>query len=220
MIYAISDLHLAGTTDKTMDKFGWINHVEKIEKNWKLTDEDTAIIAGDLSWALKINETIPDFEFLSKLKGKKVLLKGNHDIWWNSQSKLNTFLSYYKNFDYIFNNSLEIEGINICGTRGWDINKKSEEDIKILKREVGRLELSLNSATLDKKIVFMHFPPILKSNNTDMFTSILKKHGIEEVYYGHLHGTAINDAIQGKYDGIYYKCIACDQNNFTPILLN
>lgn len=219
MIYMMSDFHLAGTTNKTMDKFGWGDHKKKIEKNWNLSDDDTIIIAGDLSWGLKINETIPDFDFLSSLKGNKVLLKGNHDIWWNSQKKFNDFIANYEKISYIFNNSLEIENLSICGTRGWDINKNTDEDIKILNREVGRLKLSLNSASLENKIVFMHFPPILKSNKTNIFTSVFKEYGIKKVYYGHMHGTAINDAIEGIYEGISYKCIASDQINFTPFLL-
>lgn len=220
MIYAISDLHLPSTSGKTMDKFGWDDHISKLKNNWELNDDDTIIIAGDISWALKQQEIIPDLDFLSSLKGKKIFVKGNHDLWWNSTKKINELLLNYPDISYIHNSSQNVENISICGTRGWDIKAETSDDEKILKREVMRLVTSITSANSERKIVFMHYPPLLKSKPKSEFENIFKKYDIKEVYYGHLHGDAINDAIQGEYNGIYYKCIACDQLNFKPILLS
>ena len=220
MIYIMSDFHLPSSLSKTMEMFDWGNHVKKIEDNWPLKENDTIIMPGDLSWALKQNELKCDLEWLNNLPGKKILIKGNHDLWWDSKSKLDKLLSEFKTISYIHLNSIEIEDIYICGTRGWDINKHTDEDIKILEREKQRLISSITSCPDDKeKIVFLHFPPLLKTNLTNIYTDVFKEYDIKKVYYGHLHGKAIYDAIEGIYDGISYKCVAADQIQFKPIIL-
>ena len=97
-IYAISDLHLSFGADKPMDIFkGWNNYTERIKANWKrlIGENDTVILPGDFSWGLKLEETKKDFEFLELLPGKKLLIKGNHDLWWSTAKKLREFFSAY-----------------------------------------------------------------------------------------------------------------------------
>lgn len=213
MIYAMSDFHLPSTSDKTMERFGWGNHVKKMEEQWPLTQEDTIIIPGDFSWGLKIEETFPDFEWLANLPGRKILLKGNHDLWWQSNSKVSSFRT---DVEFIHNGYVSAEGVSICGTRGWDI---LSGDDKLLTREAIRLRSSLQQATDKIKIVFMHFPPILKSKDFKLFQNILHEYDVKKVYYGHLHGKSIYDAIEGDYNGIYYKLVSSDYLNFKPIIV-
>jgi len=219
MIYAMSDFHLPSSLNKDMNMFGWENHVEKIRENWCLTDDDYIIMPGDLSWALKIDELICDIEFLQSLKGHKVLLKGNHDLWWNSKSKLKKLFDIYSSISFLQYDSINIDGISICGTRGWDIKATSDEDKVIIDREANRLIQSICCATSDNKIVFMHYPPVYKDYQFDTFLNIFKEYGIKKVYYGHLHGEAINDAVEGMYEGIEFRCIASDQLGFKPIII-
>ena len=133
-LFAIADLHLSLGTDKPMDVFsGWNNYVERLEENWKkiITDNDTVVIPGDISWGMKIDECYNDFEFINKLPGKKIFLKGNHDYWWATKKKIDTYLTENK-FDTIsvlFNNSFLIDGYSICGTRGWNYESSGEKDM-------------------------------------------------------------------------------------------
>lgn len=215
MIYAMSDFHLPSKLNKTMDMFGWGDHIKKIEDNWNLSEDDTIIIPGDLSWGLNADDIIPDLEWLSKLPGTKVVSKGNHDLWWNSKNKVQNLFNKY-GIKIIQNDSINIEGISICATRGWDITLTDDDSLKILNREVIRMKLSLESATEKEKIAFMHYPPILINNDFNKFHELFLEYGISKVYYGHIHGNKIKDAIQEK-DGIIYTCVASDQINFAPI---
>ena len=164
-LYAIADTHLSFGTDKPMDSFeGWQDYTSRLEKNWnKLVEEDDdVVIAGDISWAMDFSQLKADFDFLESLNGNKIILKGNHDYWWNTMAKLNKFLAdnNYKTIRFLFNNSFELGNASICGTRGWMMGCENEEDIKILNREVGRLRRSLESAGCPEKIVFLHYPPV------------------------------------------------------------
>lgn len=221
MIYAMSDLHLPSALNKTMEPFGWGDHVRKIEKNWSMSNEDTIIIGGDLSWALKTEELSPDLEWLSSLPGKKILIKGNHDLWWNSASKVRKLMSQYRDIKIIQNNSIEVEGISICGTRGWNIVSKGEEDIKIVEREVGRMRLSLQSAICDEKIVFLHYPPVHKEYFEDAFHKLFLEFGVKEVYFGHIHGydKDFEEAFIGNKDGISYQLTSSNMIDFKPLLI-
>lgn len=226
-LFAIADPHLSLGTDKPMDVFrGWDNYVDRLTENWKklVTEDDTVVIGGDISWAMKLYETEEDFKYLNSLPGKKLLLKGNHDYWWDTLSKINRYLEE-KQFDsirIIFNNSYEAGEYVICGTRGWLIDSQSDEDKHILSRECGRLRLSLESAKdSDKeKIVFLHYPPVYADFKSDEMISILKEYGIKKCYYGHIHGqNMIKNAFNGELDGISYRLISCDALRFTPILV-
>ncbi|MFR4572178.1 MAG: metallophosphoesterase, partial [Hominenteromicrobium sp.] len=150
-LYAIADLHLSLGTDKPMDVFrGWENYVERLEKNWRalVTEEDTVVIAGDISWGMRLEETGKDFAFIESLPGKKLLLKGNHDYWWSTRNKIETFFAQkgFKTMQLVFNSAERVGDITVCGTRGWLYNAETAEDKKIVARENGRLIASLNAA--------------------------------------------------------------------------
>lgn len=223
-LYAISDLHLAFTCDKPMDVFGekWYKHDEKIKDNWisKIKENDTVLIAGDISWSMKMEDGMKDLEWINSLPGKKIISKGNHDYWWGSIKKLN---SLYADINFIQNNFFTYEDYAICGTRGWNPpmqDRYSEQDKKIYSREKIRLKLSLDSAVkagYRKIIVMVHFPPVNDRFEESDFTQIFKEYGVEKVIYGHLHGPSLKKVYEGEHDGIDYIVTSCDYINFEPI---
>jgi hypothetical protein len=223
-LYAIADTHLSFGTNKPMDSFpGWKDYVNRIEKNWNklVEDEDTVIIAGDISWAMNFDELEADFAYINSLKGKKIILKGNHDYWWNTLSKMNAFV-HEKGFDtisFLFNNSYEIGGISVCGSRGWYFDSEEAHDEKVLNREVNRIIRSIDSATSDDKIVFLHYPPVTTASRCDEIIDVFKKKGIKKCYYGHLHGDAAKYALNDNIDGIDFELISCDKLGFMPKLI-
>lgn len=223
-IYTIADLHLSFNTNKPMNIFGtnWEDYEEKIKEDWlkKVTKEDYVILPGDFSWAMYLEETTKDFEFINQLPGKKILLKGNHDYWWTTVTNMRKFLkeNNFENIDFLHNNSYEIEGKIIVGTRGWILSEEPE-DKRLTKREADRLELSIINGIKqygnEKEIIaFMHYPPITKNYQNTEYIEILKKYNIKKCYYGHLHSSSIQDAAQGVIDGIEYKLVSSDGVNF------
>ena len=227
-IYVIGDLHLSFKENKPMSIFGdnWEGHEEKIKNNWieNVKEEDLVILPGDFSWATYLKDTDMDFEYLNKLPGKKILLKGNHDYWWTTVTSMRNFLKEndFKNIDFIYNNSYEFEDKIIVGTRGWS-QTEDAEDKRLSKREAQRLELSIqhgiNAYENDKEIiVFMHYPPITNSNltknETNEFIQILQKYNIKRCFYGHLHGASIKEAVEGEHFGIDFKLVSADGLNF------
>ena len=223
-LFAIADTHLSFGTDKPMDSFpGWNDYVDRIEKNWNkiVTDDDTVVIAGDISWAMNFDELKADFDFIERLNGKKIILKGNHDYWWNTSKKMNDFIESqrYKTISILFNNSYDIDGVSVCGSRGWLFDVDDEHDEKVLNREVGRLRLSLESAVNDEIIVFLHYPPVTTDTKCDEILSLLKEYGIKKCYYGHLHGIAAKKAIDDVVDGIEFRLISCYRLGFVPKLI-
>lgn len=228
-IYTISDLHLSLGMDKPMDIFGdnWENHEKKIRGNWikKVKENDLVLLPGDFSWATYIEDAKKDFEYLNQLPGKKLLLKGNHDYWWGSLTKMRKFLeeNNFKNIDFIYNNSYLWENKIIVGTRGWSEQEGSPE--KIIRRENIRLQLSLQDGITkygeDKEIIVcMHYPPFTKyEEETLSFVKTMKKYNVKTCIYGHIHGEAGKDAIQGEINGIKYIMASSDQINFDLIKL-
>ncbi|MCH5300249.1 MAG: metallophosphoesterase [Ruminococcus sp.] len=226
-LYAIADLHLSLGTDKPMDIFsGWDNYVERLESNWKklITDNDTVVIPGDISWAMKIDECYNDFEFINNLPGKKIFGKGNHDYWWATKSKIDNFLKEH-NFDTIsvlFNNSYLVDNISICGTRGWFIESESDEDVKVLGRELGRLKTSLDCAVKlgGTPTVFLHYPPVYGNQECSEIIEMLNEYNIKNCYYGHIHGSKnAKNAVEGIYKGINFHLVSCDKLGFMPFLV-
>ncbi|MBU3088443.1 metallophosphoesterase [Clostridium gasigenes] len=223
-LYAISDLHLALTTDKPMDIFGdkWLNHDEKIKNNWikKVTEEDTVLIAGDISWSMSAEDSIGDLDWIDALPGKKIISKGNHDYWWGSISKLNRM---YKNTKFLQNNFYTYGEYAICGSRGWicpGVDRFTEKDKKIYDREVIRIKLSLDSAKkagYTKFIVMIHYPPTNDKYEDSAFTEIFKEYNVEKVIYGHLHGPSLSHVLTGERNGTEYIMTSCDYINFDPI---
>ncbi|TCO74834.1 metallophosphoesterase [Marinisporobacter balticus] len=224
-LFVISDLHLSLGVDKPMDMFGeqWINHHEKIKKEWitSIKNDDTVLIAGDISWAMNINEAMIDLEWINELAGKKILLRGNHDYWWSSVTKMNTFFEKMK---FLQNNYFAYKNFAICGTRGWicpNETKFTQQDQKIYERELHRLQLSLNHAMKDgykEHIVMMHYPPTNDQLEPSGFTEIYEKYNVKKVVYGHLHGKASFDGgVKGAYKGIDYYLTSCDYLDFKPL---
>lgn len=223
-LFAISDLHLDLNGDKPMDIFGenWFQHDEKIKSNWieKIKEEDIVLIAGDISWSMKIENGIQDLEWIHKLPGTKVMVKGNHDYWWVSITKLNEM---YEDMKFIQNNFFAYGDYAICGTRGWIFpggDNFSAHDEKIYKRELGRLRLSLDSAVkagFNNFIVMLHYPPVYDKNMDSGFVSIFKEYGVKLVIYGHLHGASLSKSVRGEVDGIQYIVTSADYLNFNPI---
>lgn len=224
-IYAIADLHLSFSSDKPMDIYGgeWINHTEKIKNNWEamISEEDTVIIPGDISWALRLNDAMVDLKWISELPGKKILIKGNHDLWWNSVNKLNAL---YNNMFFLHNAFYEAEGYAICGTRGWtcpDDDDFTLHDEKIYRRELGRLKTSLEAATkagyqrVDNEssriLGVLHFPPFGAGLHGSGFSELFEKYGVEKVLYGHLHGKEAKEGgVKGIKNGVEYILVSTD----------
>lgn len=222
-IFAISDLHLSFMTDKPMNIFGgWANHTERITANWKrlVKENDTVILPGDFSWGLKIEETLEDFKFLENLPGKKILLKGNHDLWWSTVKKIRDFWEEngFTSFDLVFNNTLTVEGYAIAGTRGWFYDEKGT--LKVKQREAGRLQSSLKAAeeTGLPILTFLHYPPVYKDSVCEEIMNVLKAHNVNHIYCGHIHGAGFH-SMPKEYDGIKFTLISCDCIDFTPFLI-
>lgn len=228
LIYAIADLHLSFSENKPMDIFGdnWIGHEEKIKKDWieKVTDNDVVILPGDFSWSMHLEETKKDFEYINNLPGKKLLLKGNHDYWWTTITKMRKFIEEngFKNIDFVYNNSYEFDNYIITGTRGWNTTEE-EKDEKIIKRELARLENSIQDGIQkfgnEKEIIVcMHYPPITNAkiirHEEAEFVEVMKKYNVKKCLYGHLHSTSIKDAIEGKLEGIEFKLVSADGLDF------
>lgn len=225
-LYAIADLHLSLSSGKPMNIFpGWDNHVERLEKNWQTTvsPDDTVVVPGDISWAINFEEAKADFDFINRLNGHKVIMKGNHDYWWNSMAKMNRFLDEngFDTITIVHNNYYPYGEYGICGTRGWIKDTEEPADAKVLAREAGRLEASIKAALADgkKPIVFLHYPPIFANDYNREILDVLFRYDIKNCYYGHLHGNAHRYAVCGEVDGINYQLIAGDFVQFCPKLI-
>lgn len=225
-LYAISDLHLALSSDKPMDIFGkqWYKHDEKIKENWlkSIGENDTVLIAGDISWSMKMEEGIKDLEWVHNLPGKKVLVKGNHDYWWSSITKLNKL---YDDMFFIQNNFFSYEDYAVCGTRGWILPSSENftiHDEKIYAREVIRLKLSLDEAYkagYRKFIVITHYPASNENMEDTEFTKIFERYSVDIVIYGHLHGPVLKNIKNYNKNGVSYIMTSCDFIDFNPIKL-
>ena len=230
-IFAIADLHLsfAPDVDKPMDIYGarWHDHAARLERNWRelVTDDDTVIVAGDISWALNLEDAKYDLDWVDSLPGHKVLYKGNHDLWWNGITKLNKM---YENITFVQNDCFEAEDFVICGTRGWltpDNDDFKEADEKIYRRELMRMESSLSAGKrlLDEKkemVAVMHFPPVSKTASFSGFQQLFEDYGIKHVLYGHIHGEdGFKNTIRGNHHGVEYDLISLDFLNCRPMLL-
>ena len=225
-VYAIADLHLSFGVNKPMDIFfGWDNYVQKLEKNWKklVSEEDTVIIPGDISWGINYAEALPDLKWIDAMPGKKILLKGNHDLWWDTMGK-NTRLkaeNQLNSIEFLFNNAFAVENIAVCGTRSWFFDAEKSADKKVLLREVGRLQRSIDAAKESGKepVVFLHYPPLSLLEECEEIIACLVQNGIKRCYYGHMHGKAAIAAFNGEKYGIHFKLISADTLGFVPYLI-
>ena len=223
-VFTIADLHLPLGIDKPMNKFGssWDNYVERIEKNWSavVREGDTVVLPGDLSWATYLEQAERDFDFIERLPGRKIIIKGNHDYWWTTITKLNEFAEGrgYKSIFFLHNNSYTADGVSICGTRGWLYpawTAFTESDEKYFTREVGRLELSLKSAETEERVVFTHYPPMSRAGEGNAFTEMMKKYNVKKCYYGHLHAASHANRVPDTADGIEYHLVSSDYLRFS-----
>lgn len=223
-IYAIGDLHLAlGCPEKDMGLFGgrWEGYTEKIRASFsQLHEEDSIVLCGDTSWGMNLEAALPDFQFLEALPGRKYLVKGNHDYWWETASKMNAFFEKHglKKLSVLHNNSAVCEGVSLCGTRGWfyEEERHGEHDAKVMKREIGRLELSLQQASEETKLVFLHYPPLFQSYRCEGILELLEKYRVPECLYGHIHGKGGYAAFRGMEGCTHLTLVAGDYLNFTP----
>ena len=226
-LFVIGDLHLSLGEDKPMDVFsGWNDYVQRLENNWRrlITDDDTVVIAGDISWAMKLEETLTDFRFIHSLPGKKLLLKGNHDYWWATKKKMDEFISvnHLVSLSILFNNAFRVGEYAVCGTRGWFLENEAPEDIKVLNREVGRLKMSLEQAKKlgGEPVVFLHYPPYYRGLECSEMMDVLLEYGVKKCYYGHIHGKKnFRLAFEGEYRGINFRLISGDKVEFVPVLV-
>lgn len=222
-LYAIGDTHLSLNSDKSMEVFGvgWENYVDRLEAGFsEVRDEDTVILCGDLSWGMSLQEAEKDFSFLnSKLPGEKWILKGNHDYWWATAGKMHAFFRE-KGFDHLHilhNNCAYYGDTALCGTRGWFFEENgSPHWEKVFKRELIRLEASLQAAGEREKLCFLHYPPLYKGYRCQEIIDLLSRYEVKACCYGHLHGPSHCLAVQGTLDGINYQLVSADFVGFKP----
>jgi predicted phosphohydrolase len=227
-IFAIADLHLPGSQEKPMDIFGeeWKNHGDKTAENWKAVvgADDYVIIAGDISWALKFEEALPDLDWIHALPGHKIITRGNHDLWWQGITRLNAL---YDDVKFLQNDHVMVGDIAICGSRGWLLpgadGYSGEADDRIVARELIRMRMSLDAAMNEapEEIIFsMHFPPAVVPENRSVFTELFEQYPVKQVIYGHLHGkNAFKKGIKGEQGGIMYRLVSIDYLDFCPVLI-
>ena len=231
-IYGISDLHLSFGVNKPMNIFGkvWNNYEEKIKKNWidKVKNEDTVVIAGDISWATYLSEAKEDFKFINDLPGKKIILRGNHDYYFETVKKQEKFFkdNRFNTISMLHNNCLDLDEYILCGTRGWgDTEDTNKDDDKIIKRELLRLKLSLDKGKLIQNeylkkgiskdiLVAIHFPPFEHG-----FKEVLEEYKVKKCIYGHLHGFGHSKIKEGNINDIEYKMVSVDYTGFDVIKL-
>lgn len=222
-LYAIGDLHLCLGAPKPMDVFGgnWTGYMDKLKEGMSvISDADTTVLLGDLSWALSLEESAADFAWINKIPGRKIILKGNHDYWWSTAAKFNKFCAEhdFANMLLLNNNCYEYEDWAICGTRGWffEEERSGAHDEKVFKRELCRLEASLKAAGEKRKMVFLHYPPKYKGYECREILDLLEKYEVRRCFYGHLHGGSHKLAMEGLWDGVDYRLLSADYLNFKP----
>lgn len=225
-VFAIGDLHLAGGTGKTMDRFGehWRGHDRKIFDGWERTvrDKDLVLVVGDTSWAMRLEDAMPDLERIGHMPGLKLLVKGNHDYWWQSKSKMTRLL--HPSIKVLQASSIIVNRIAVVGTRGWTCPNESrfeEQDARIYERELGRLRTAFASLRgrkeeFDELIVALHYPPANAAHEPSGFTELIDEHGADICVYGHLHGDDITTALTGPHGKTTYYLVSADAANFTP----
>lgn len=223
-IYAIGDLHLShAVSNKAMDVFGsrWKDHADRLREAWQATvgADDLVLIPGDISWAMHLSEARADLEYLDALNGRKLLLRGNHDYWWQSATKLRAILP--ESVSIVQNDAFCFGGYCICGTRGWVIPESNgfqeSADRKIYERELGRLQLTLSRKDPDRiGIVMLHYPPFAENGVQSAFVTAIEEAGIRQVVYGHLHGKSHRTAFEGSFHGVEYHLVSADYLDFIP----
>ncbi len=233
-VFVMADLHLdTESNQKSMEVFGnrWTDYVTKIEKNWRrlITEQDTVVIPGDISWALTTEDALPDLLWIHSLPGKKILMKGNHDFWWSTRSKMNKIFTEHdiSSIELLSNNAIEVENYILAGSRGWFTDRSMQNTAqkidyeKIINREVIRLKMSLDHAALLQKqsekeiVVFLHFPPIWSDFSCEEILQLLQEYHIKRVYFGHIHSSYTAPAVF-EHQGMEFRMISADYLDFIP----
>jgi len=221
-LYTIGDLHLSLGSDKPMDVFGegWSNYVERIREGFsQLENEDVTVLCGDLSWGMSLEESLPDLQFIHELPGKKILMKGNHDYWWNTAAKMQRFFDEHglDSLQILHNNCAFYGDVALCGTRGWFLEEEQKpHNAKVLNRELLRLETSLKAAGEKPIFCFLHYPPLYQGYQCPEILSMLEAYKVELCCYGHLHGPVIRRRQEGKYGNTEFSLISGDYLGFVP----
>ena len=227
-VFAIGDLHLPGHEEKPMDVFGshWDRHFETISEHWRrmVAPDDLVLIPGDISWAMQLPDAMDDLNAIAQLPGTKLLLRGNHDYWWTSLSKLRAAMP--PDMYVIQNDAVRFGDRIFCGTRGWMFPTPQQalngQDEKVYQRELIRLRMSLDQARRlgDGEVtVMLHYPPLFADGLSTGFTDILEEYAVRRVVYGHLHGAGIKIAFEGEREGVEYRLVSCDALGFCPLKL-
>lgn len=221
-LYAIGDLHLAQSVNKPMDVFGpgWSNHAQRLEAAFsQLRERDVTVLCGDISWGINFSESLADFQFIDRLPGKKIIVKGNHDYWWNTAAKMRRFFQEngLESLEILHNNAYFYEDWALCGTRGWFYEEEaSGHNEKVLNREVGRLEASLRAAGGRPILAFLHYPPLYTGYRCPEVISKLEEYRVQRCFYGHLHGPTHKRAVEGTVGNVAYSLVSADYLGFTP----
>ncbi len=224
-VFAIADLHLSlSDPGKSMDIFpGWDRYVERLEAGWRETvsEEDVVVVGGDLSWGMDLEGAKRDLAFVNALPGRKLLLKGNHDYWGTTRTKMEAFFEAcgFSTLSVLHNSSLETDAFWICGTRGWMFEENAPENAKVAAREAQRLELSLRSTgdTVKERVAFLHYPPVYGGSVAHDMVEVLLRYGVARCYYGHIHSRSAHSyALNGRYEGVEMSLIAADYLRFIP----
>lgn len=223
-LFVIGDTHLSLSTDKPMDIFGgWKNYMQRLEENWRsvVQPQDTVIIPGDVSWGMSLEQAKEDFLFLHRLPGKKILMKGNHDYWWTTRAKMESFLEEngLDSLSILHNNAVSVEGLSLCGSRGWMFEQGQEHDKKIINREAGRIRASLQDAQRfgeQEKVLFLHYPPVFMQDSIPEFFEVMNQYRVRRCYYGHIHSQGCRFAFQGEWCGVQLEMVSADYLRFTP----
>lgn len=230
-VHAIADFHLPGGTGKTMDRFGpaWTGHVEKLERHWRevVAADDLVLMPGDFSWGMRLADVMPELDWLGTLPGHKVLLRGNHDYWWPSISRLRAALP--DSVSAVQNDALRFGELAVCGSRGWVVPGSppwgteggGEGDERIYRRELERLRLSLDAARqlgAARTALMLHYPPTGPGGERSGFTDLIEAYRPDVVVYGHLHGVPVTRSLR-EWRGIPCHLVAADALGFRPLTL-
>ncbi|MBO5463624.1 MAG: metallophosphoesterase [Clostridia bacterium] len=225
-LFVIGDPHLSFSVDKPMDIFrGWTDYTDRLKKNWNnvVGENDSVVIPGDVSWAMNFDDAKKDFAFLDSLNGTKYILKGNHDYWWNTMSKMIRFLNDngFDSIKIIHNNAYSVEGFALAGTRGWFYDDSAGDVHKVILREAGRLRASLKAASeLGGEIIaFLHYPPLNENQRCNEILDVLAEFPVKRCYFGHLHGFVAPGCARIEDNGILFNLVSADYLGFTPKLI-
>lgn len=222
-LYVMGDPHLSFRSQKPMDIFGgaWNGYVDKLRDGLSvLREEDTIVLAGDISWGMSLEESTEDFAFLDAFPGRKLIVKGNHDYWWTTANKTYRFWEEhgFKTLNLLHNNCYEYGGYALCGTRGWFLDEdKNGHNQKVFNRELLRLETSLKAAGEKPKLVFLHYPPLYQGYSCPEILNLLEQYQVRACYYGHLHGGSHRLALEGMHGSVDYHLVAGDYLGFHPL---